>query len=98
MRGAMLAGVGYTAYKAGQHGEQDRSHEYDQEERLQQLEQQQYQQPQQQYAPPPPVQAAPAGLSMDEKTDQLTKLKGLLDAGVLTQDEFDQQKMKILAS
>jgi hypothetical protein len=93
MRGAMLAGVGYTAYKAGQHGEQDRSHEYDQEARIQQLEQQ----PQQQYAPPP-VQAAPAGLSMDEKTDQLTKLKGLLDAGVLTQEEFDQQKMKILSS
>jgi hypothetical protein len=98
MRGAMMAGVGYTAYKAGQHGQQEQYRESEQEARLQQLEQQQYQQPQQQYAPPPPVQAAPAGLSMDEKTDQLTKLKGLLDAGVLTQEEFDQQKMKILAS
>jgi hypothetical protein len=28
--------------------------------------------------------------------DELTKLKGLLDAGVLTQDEFDAQKQKIL--
>jgi hypothetical protein len=28
--------------------------------------------------------------------DQLTKLKGLLDSGALTQDEFDAQKQKIL--
>jgi hypothetical protein len=28
--------------------------------------------------------------------DELTKLKGLLDAGVLTQDEFEAQKQKIL--
>ena len=30
--------------------------------------------------------------------EELTKLKGLLDAGVLTQAEFDEQKQKILAS
>jgi len=29
--------------------------------------------------------------------DSLTKLKGLLDSGVLTQAEFDAQKQKILA-
>jgi hypothetical protein len=28
----------------------------------------------------------------------LTKLKGLLDSGVLTQDEFDVQKQKVLQS
>jgi hypothetical protein len=28
--------------------------------------------------------------------DELTKLKGVLDAGVLTQAEFDAQKQKIL--
>ena len=28
--------------------------------------------------------------------DELTKLKGLLDSGALTQDEFDAQKQKIL--
>jgi len=28
--------------------------------------------------------------------EELTKLKGLLDEGVLTQDEFDAQKQKIL--
>ena len=29
---------------------------------------------------------------------ELTKLKQLLDAGVLTQEEFDAQKAKILAA
>ncbi|HEU5454596.1 MAG TPA: SHOCT domain-containing protein [Nocardioides sp.] len=28
---------------------------------------------------------------------QLTKLKELLDAGILTQQEFDEQKAKVLA-
>jgi membrane protease subunit (stomatin/prohibitin family) len=93
MRGAMVAGVGYTAYKAGQHGEQDRSRESEQEARIQELEAQQYQQ-----QAAPAQQASPAGMTMDQKAEQLTKLKGLLDAGVLTQDEFDQQKMKVLSS
>ena len=46
-------------------------------------------------APPaeaPAVEAPSAEASMDE----LTKLKGLLDTGVLTQAEFDAQKEKIL--
>jgi len=30
--------------------------------------------------------------------DELTKLKGLLDTGVLTQAEFDAQKQRILQS
>ena len=34
--------------------------------------------------------------SADDRMAELTKLKGLLDAGVLTQDEFDAQKQKIL--
>ena len=34
--------------------------------------------------------------SADESMEELTKLKGLLDEGVLTQDEFDAQKQKIL--
>lgn len=44
---------------------------------------------------PPPEEAAP---SADDGIEQLTKLKGLLDAGVLTQAEFDAQKQKILQS
>lgn len=42
---------------------------------------------------PPAAEAAP---SADSSIEELTKLKGLLDAGVLTQAEFDAQKQKIL--
>jgi hypothetical protein len=43
-------------------------------------------------APPAPEAAAPVDIYAD-----LTKLKELLDAGVLTQAEFDAQKQKLLA-
>jgi membrane protease subunit (stomatin/prohibitin family) len=43
-----------------------------------------------------PEDQAPVALSADESMEELTKLKGLLDSGVLTQDEFDAQKQKIL--
>lgn len=42
-----------------------------------------------------PAAAAP---SADQSMEELTKLKGLLDSGVLTQAEFDAQKQKILQS
>ena len=45
-------------------------------------------------APPVAEAAAPAA----DPYDQLMKLKELLDAGALTQAEFDAQKQKILAS
>ena len=50
-------------------------------------------------APPPPApEAAPAPESAPRDTyGELMKLKELLDAGVLTQAEFDEQKQKILA-
>ena len=54
----------------------------------------------QQAAPPEavadPADSAPAPASADSY-GELMKLKELLDAGVLTQDEFDAQKAKILA-
>lgn len=33
----------------------------------------------------------------DEKLDKLQKLKDLLDSGILSQEEFDQQKSKVLS-
>jgi hypothetical protein len=42
----------------------------------------------------PPAQPA----SVEDQYSELMKLKELLDAGVLTQEEFDAQKQKILAS
>lgn len=52
-----------------------------------------------QAAPTPtqePVAAPQAGLTPDV-TKQLTDLKGLLDNGILTQEEFDAKKAQILA-
>lgn len=51
-------------------------------------------------AAPPPVAAEVVAASTVEPTDtygELMKLKELLDAGVLTQEEFDAQKAKVLA-
>ncbi len=85
MRAAMVGGAGYMA---GKHMQQGREQEAAQDEQIADLQQQQQ-------APPP--QAAPAGETTDDMVDSLTKLKGLLDSGVLTQAEFDAQKQKILA-
>jgi len=46
---------------------------------------------------PPEAQPAPAASSQDTYAD-LMKLKELLDAGALTQEEFDAQKAKILSA
>ncbi len=86
--------VGGAAYHAGKKVSEGRQAEADQNARIAELEQQQYaQQAPPQYAAPAPA-AAPAGGGI---ADQLTKLKGLLDSGVLTQAEFDVAKQKLLA-
>jgi Short C-terminal domain len=55
------------------------------------------QQPPPQQAPPQPPPAAPAGHDdMTERLANITKLGELLNAGLLTQAEFDQQKARIL--
>jgi membrane protease subunit (stomatin/prohibitin family) len=82
----MVAGVGYAA---GRHGANRANDEQAQNQQIADL------QAQQAYAAPPAA-PAPAAESTDDMVEQLTKLKGLLDAGVLTQAEFDMQKAKIL--
>jgi len=86
--------VGGVAYHAGKKVQQGREQDQETEARLQDLEAQQQQQ---QYAapvaaPPPP---AAGGLSNDV-IEQLKQLAQLKDAGVLTQEEFDAQKAKLL--
>ena len=49
--------------------------------------------PEQSAAPVAEASAAPA-----DSYEELMKLKGLLDAGVLSQAEFDAEKQKILGS
>lgn len=76
--------VGGVAYKAGQgRANQQAAAQGDQ------MAQPQAQQPAAQPAEP---------VSGEDTVTQLTKLKDLLDAGVLTQAEFDTQKQKILST
>jgi hypothetical protein len=53
-------------------------------------------------APPPVAEAAPVApaapeTSKEDSYAELMKLKELFDAGVLTQEEFDAEKAKVLA-
>ena len=79
------AAVGGVAYAAGKKGAQAAGEEPDPNAPADE-------QPE---AAADPAAAAP---SADQSMEELTKLKGLLDSGVLTQAEFDAQKQKILQS
>jgi hypothetical protein len=85
MRAAMVGGVAYHAGKRRQEGQQA---DYDRDARIAELEAQQA---------PAPVAAAPAAAPQTDMVEQLEKLAGLKDQGILTQAEFDMQKQKLLA-
>jgi putative oligomerization/nucleic acid binding protein len=89
LRGAMVGGAGYMAGKSAANRS---AQESGQEQRIAELESQQQAPPPQAAAPPPPP--APAGPSM---IDQLTQLGELRDKGILTADEFEREKQKLLA-
>jgi hypothetical protein len=91
MRAAMVGGAGYMAGKKTQQG---REREAEQEERLAALEQQQAPAPAAAAMAPPAAAPAPSGGT--DVVAELTKLKGLLDAGVLTPEEFETAKRKVL--
>ena len=82
-RAAVVGGVAYTASKAGAKSAAASADESAAAE-----------QPETQQAAV--TDPAPAEPSANESMEELTKLKELLDAGVLTQAEFDAQKQKIL--
>jgi len=88
-RAAVVGGVAAAAHHAGTKSAQAQAAEQEQ------YEQAQAQQAQPQYAPPPAAPVAPEIGS--DMVNQLENLKKLLDEGVLTQDEFDTQKQKLLA-
>ena len=50
-----------------------------------------------QAAPAPAPAPAPAASGTDDVIEQLTKLGGLRDSGILTDEEFAAEKAKILA-
>jgi hypothetical protein len=101
MRAAMVGGA---AYATGKHVQRRSQHEYEQDQQIAQMQQggydQGYDQPPVQAAPPPPPAPMPAppppAAPARDPISQLKDLKELLDAGVLTQAEFDSQKQKIL--
>ena len=95
MRAAVVGG---TAYYAGKHIQRGRQADADRDAQIADLQQQQYDQQQQQQYQQQAAPAAPAAPSRDDQMEELTKLKQLLDQGVLTQAEFDVQKTKILQS
>jgi len=82
-RAAVVGGVAYTASEAGARsaaGEADQNAPAEEPVAEQQ----------------PAADPTPAEPSAEDNIEELTKLKGLLDTGVLTQAEFDAQKQKIL--
>jgi hypothetical protein len=92
---AMIGGTAVVASKHGQAKAQAQAAEADQEARLEALEAQQAAQ-QQAAAPPPQAPAAPAAGGTDIAS-KLMELKGLMDQGVLTPEEFETAKQKLLA-
>jgi hypothetical protein len=87
VRAAMVGGA---AYATGKHVQRGQQHEAEQDQALDdaQAEQEAYDAP----AGDPPA----ASESPTDRYAALTQLKELLDGGVLTQDEFDSEKQKIL--
>jgi len=81
--------VGGAAYYGGKRMAEGQQRESEQEQRLEALEAQQ--------APAPAYAAPPAPAAQDDTIASLERLKGLLDQGVLTQDEFTAAKQKVLA-
>jgi len=86
----MVGGTAYVAGRAGARAQErayaEQAAEADQSARIEALEAAQA---------PPPAPAPAAGGS--DVVAELTKLKGLLDAGVLTQQEFEAAKQRVLA-
>jgi outer membrane murein-binding lipoprotein Lpp len=88
MRAAVVGGA---AYSVGKHNQANRDaaagQDADQDARIDQLEAQQA---------PQAAAPAPSGALDDAAIEQLQKLSELQKAGVLTQEEFDDQKRKLL--
>jgi hypothetical protein len=95
-RAAVVGGVAVAAHHAGRRSAQAQAAEQEQDEQIAELQAQQTQ-PQYAPAPPPPPAPAAAGVGSADMVTQLERLKKLLDEGILTQQEFDTQKQKLLA-
>src|SRR4051794_20167373 len=97
------AAVGGGAYMAGKSRQRSQGRESEQEQRIADLESQQSmaQQPMQMAPPPPPpppppVAPPPSAGPSDDMIARLTQLGQLHEQGVLTDEEFAQQKSRVL--
>lgn len=90
LRAAVIGGGAYAAGRhMGRNAEQRDQAEYDQNERISDVEQQQQ-------APAP--EPAPAAAATSPMIDQLNQLATLHQQGVLTDDEFAAAKAKLIGS
>jgi hypothetical protein len=89
-RAAMLGGTAYVAHRAGERRAMDDAEQADQEARLAALE------AQQQAAAMPPPMAATAPAAGGDMVGRLQQLAQLRDQGVLTPEEFEAAKQKVL--
>jgi hypothetical protein len=81
--------------KAAAQAQQQQSYA-DQQAMEQQLAEQQAQLDAMAAQPAPAPPAAPTAPAQDDVAAQLTQLKGLVDQGILTQEEFDAKKKQLL--
>jgi Short C-terminal domain len=87
LRGAMVGGAGYMAGKAGANRA---AREASQEQRIEGLEGSQA------ATAPPPAAAAQPAAAQGGTIEQLKQLGELRDSGVLTPEEFEREKQKLL--
>ena len=83
LRAAMVGGAGYAV---GKRRAQATEHEEQQDAEIQQA----------QAAPQTQAQAGGGGMSEAERLDSLKKLGDLHDSGVLTDEQFEAEKEKLL--
>jgi hypothetical protein len=91
MRAAVVGGGAYVAGRSmGRRAEQQQQAEYDQDQRISDLEQQQ--------APPAPVEQVPAAAATSPMIDQLNQLATLHQQGILSDEEFTAAKAKLFGT
>jgi hypothetical protein len=97
-----MAAVGGVAYAAGRGGANRAAQEQMQDQQIADLQAQQAAPPQPAAAAPQPAvvpqPAAPADLSSDERLRQLRELGELKSSGVLTDEEFQREKARLLGT
>lgn len=92
------AAVGGVAYAAGRSGASRAAQEQMQNEQIADLQAQQAAPQQPVAAPPPPEAAAPADMTSDDRLRQLRELGELKSSGVLTDEEFQREKARLLGT